>query len=98
MLRDVTAKKAAAIRSASENHATPREACQLFNAFLAAEAKMLKYAVDNSLWCGIPPQIIQNLKQSHAKTSEIRTKVCQVAAAFNQGVGKRAYHTPRLCN
>jgi len=87
MLRDATAKKAAAIRSASEQHAPPREACQLFNAFLAAEGKMLKYAVDNSLWCGIPPQIIQGLKQSHAKANEIRTKVCQAAAAPQRPAG-----------
>ena len=80
-LRDAAAKKASAIRSASEHHATPREACQLFNAFSAAEANLLKYAVDNSVWCGIPPQVIEGMKQSHAKTNEIRTKVCQVAAA-----------------
>jgi hypothetical protein len=80
-LRDDAAKKASAIRTASERHATPQEACQLFNAFSAAEAKMLKYAVDNSVWCGIPPQIVNGIKQSHARTTEIRTKVCQAAAA-----------------
>jgi hypothetical protein len=80
-LRDDAAKKASAIRTASARHANPREACQLFNAFSAAEAKMLKYATDNSVWCGIPPQIIDSIKQSHAKTNEIRVKVCQAAAA-----------------
>ena len=80
-LRDDAGKKAAAIRSASEHHAPPSEACQLFNAFFAAEGKMLKYAIDNSLWCGIPPQLIDGIKKSHAKTNEIRVKVCQAAAA-----------------
>ena len=80
-LRDDAAKKASAIQGASARHAEPREACQLFNAFSAAEAKMMKYAVDNSVWCGIPPQVIQNLKQAHAKTNEIRARVCQAAAA-----------------
>jgi hypothetical protein len=80
-LRDDAAKKASAIQSASARHATPHEACQLFNAFSAAEAKMLKYAVDNSVWCGIPPQVVNGIKQSHAKTNEIRTRVCQAAAA-----------------
>jgi hypothetical protein len=80
-LRDDAAKKASAIRNASSRHADPREACQLFTAFSAAEAKMLKYAVDNSVWCGIPPQIVNGIKQSHAKTNELRTRVCQVAAA-----------------
>ncbi|MGH6725338.1 MAG: hypothetical protein ACREB8_02175 [Pseudolabrys sp.] len=80
-LRDDAAKKAGAIQRASARHAEPREACQLFNAFSAAEGKMLKFAVDNSVWCGIPPQIIGTIKQQHAKTNEIRTRVCQVAAA-----------------
>jgi hypothetical protein len=42
---------------------------------------MLKYANENSVWCGIPPQVAENLKQAVAKVSEIRTKVCQAAAA-----------------
>jgi hypothetical protein len=83
-LRDDVTKKASAIRSASARHVTAREACQLFNVFSAAEAKMLKYAVDNSVWCGIPPQIIEGIKQSHAKTTDIRTRVCQAAAAPQQ--------------
>ena len=83
-LRDDAQKKAAAIRSANERHVTAREACQLFNVFSAAESKMLKYAVDNAVCCGIPPQIIEGIKQSHAKATEIRTRVCQAAAAPQQ--------------
>src|SRR6185312_15662372 len=80
-LRDDTEKKAAAIRAASERKASPHEACQLFNTLISAQSKMLKYANDNTVWCGIPPQIIASLKEAVGKTSEIRTKVCQVAAA-----------------
>ena len=80
-LRDTASKKAEAIRAASQRHAPPQEACGLFNAFSTAEAKMLKYATDNSVWCGIPPQIITQIKEQHAKTNEIRTKICQAAAA-----------------
>jgi len=80
-LRDDTEKKALAIRAAGERKAPPKEACQLFNAFVAAQSKMLKYATDNAAWCGIPNQIMANLKEGIAKTSEIRTKVCQAAAA-----------------
>ncbi len=42
---------------------------------------MLKYATDNTVWCGIPQQVIENLKQGITKISEVRTKVCQAAAA-----------------
>ena len=64
-----------------------REACKLFNAFSAAEAKMVKYTTDNAVWCGIPPNVIDNIKQSHVKTVEMRTKVCQAAAAPQRPAG-----------
>ncbi|HEY7998254.1 MAG TPA: hypothetical protein VIE87_05475 [Pseudolabrys sp.] len=80
-LRDAASQKASAIRTASARHASANEACALFNSFSAAEAKMIKYAEDNAVWCGMPPQVLVNIKKEHAKTSEIRTKVCQAAAA-----------------
>jgi len=86
-LRDDAGKKAAAIRTASARKAPAQEACGLFNAFSAAEAKMVKYAEDNSVWCGIPPQVIAGIKQQHVKTVEIRTKVCQAAAAQPRPAG-----------
>ena len=79
-LRDDAAKKANLIREASKRKAPPAEACKLFNAFSAAEEKMLKYAETNTVWCGVPPQIVTQLKQQHAKTTELRTRICQVAA------------------
>jgi hypothetical protein len=80
-LREDTEKKAVAIRAAGERKASPKEACQLFNAFVAAQSKMLKYATDNAAWCGIPNQVTASLKEGVAKASEVRTKVCQAAAA-----------------
>lgn len=80
-LRDAAQKRADAIRVASEQHkATPKEACALFNAFSAAEMKMIKFATDKAVSCGIPPDVLTNLKKGHARTSDIRTKVCQAAA------------------
>jgi len=78
-LRNDAAKKAEAIRAANARHAPAMEACKLFNSFSAAEEKMLKYAEGNTVWCGIPAQIVQQIKQSHAKTSELRTQVCEAA-------------------
>lgn len=80
-LRDETEKRGLAIRAASEHKAPPKEACALFTAFTAAEAKMLKYAVDNATWCGIPPQIVEGIKKGHARSNDLRNKVCQMAAA-----------------
>ena len=80
-LRDDAEKKAAAIKAANEHKVSPREACPLFGALLAAQTKMLKYTNDNGVWCGIPPQVAGQLKEAVAKVSEIRTRVCQAASA-----------------
>jgi hypothetical protein len=82
-LRTDVEKHGGKIKAAGERKEkpSPKEACGLFNAFTAAEAKMIKYAVGPGVACGIPAQVIDNMKQSHAKSSEIRARVCQVAAA-----------------
>jgi hypothetical protein len=80
-LRDIAAKKASEIHSASERHAPPSVACRLFNEFTAAEAKMIKYAEGNTVWCGIPAEVVTNIKAQHVKSTDIRNRVCQAAAA-----------------
>jgi hypothetical protein len=80
-LRDDAARKAQAIRAANEHKVNVKVACHLFNAFSAAEEKLIKYADANATWCGIPERIVKTMKQAHVKTNAIRTKVCQVAAA-----------------
>jgi hypothetical protein len=79
-LRDDAEKKAQAIRAASERKATPKEACSLFNALAAAEAKLVKFSIANATWCGIPPQAVEQMKTSHARTDQMRVRVCQMAA------------------
>jgi hypothetical protein len=80
-LRDDAEKKAAAIKAANERKAQPKEACQLFGALAASQTRMLKYANENSTWCGIPPQVVEQIKLGLSKVDEIRIKVCQAAAA-----------------
>lgn len=80
-LRNDAEKKAAAIKAAGERKASPKVACHLFNVFSAAEAKMVKYADENAVWCGIPKQVVDTMKKSHGRTAQMRTKICRVAAA-----------------
>jgi hypothetical protein len=81
-LRDDAQKRAGAIQAASQREPKPtvKQACGLFNSFSAAEAKLIKYAVENAASCGIPAQAITSMKQAHAKTTEMRTNVCRAAA------------------
>lgn len=53
----------------------------MFNAFSAAEMKMIKFATDNAVSCHIPLELLVTLKKSHARTTDIRTRVCEAAAA-----------------
>jgi hypothetical protein len=78
-LRKDTETKGKAIQVV-QHKATPQIACKLFNSYSAAEEKMLKYAEKNSTWCGIPGQVVASIKKGHARTLEIRTRVCRVAA------------------
>jgi len=79
-LRNDAEHKGQAVMAAQKRKASLSEACKLLTEFVAAEGKMLKYAKENASWCGIPPQVIQQISLGHAKTTEARTRVCKVAA------------------
>ena len=83
-LRDDAEIKAKAIQQASQRKASPVEACRLFNNFVAAETKMIKYAIANAKTCSIPAEVIQSMNKGHARSTEIRAKVCQAAARPQQ--------------
>jgi hypothetical protein len=79
-LRDDTEKKAKAVQAASKRKVSPPEACKLFNALVAAQDKLLKFTAANSAGCGIPPELVGQIKQAHVQTDQVRTKVCEAAA------------------
>ena len=82
-LRDDARKKAGFIEAAGkrENKPTAQEACKLFTNFSAAENKLIKYASENSVWCGIPQQVIEAMKSQQAKTVQVKAQACKAAAA-----------------
>ena len=79
-MRDATQKHATAIGAANDRKAPPQEACGLFRAFLASEAKMIKAVEENSTRCGIPPEVPKQMKIGHSKAAEVGKKVCEAAA------------------
>lgn len=79
-LRTDAEQKAAAIKAAAATKKQPA-VCQAFKTFAAAEAKVIKYVEDYGAECRIPPDALKAMKTNHAKTIEVRTKVCDVAAA-----------------
>ncbi len=79
-LRADAEKKAAAIKSAAATKRQP-VVCRAFRNFAAAEAKVVKFVEEHGKECQIPPDALKSMKENHAKTLEIRGKVCDVAAA-----------------
>jgi len=69
--RGVTLKKAMETKKA-----TREEACGLIKAYSVAEAKVVKFIVDNSKSCGIPPEAATAMKANHQRTIETQTKIC----------------------
>jgi hypothetical protein len=78
-LRQEAEKRGKLIKAASDRHATPDEACKLISNFGVAEVKMLKYVETHVAQCGIPPQVLDQLKTGHKNTENMQQKVCAVA-------------------
>ena len=80
-IREEVEKGAAGIRAASERKATREEVCPLFKAFTVKEAKLVSFLSTNQKLCGVPPNVVAQVKQNHAKTIQIRNTVCSAAPA-----------------
>ena len=78
--REEVGKHGKALQTAGQNKAPPEELCKLFKAFLAAESKMIKGLQDNSATCGVPPEVLKQVKEGHGKASDVGKKVCDAAA------------------
>jgi hypothetical protein len=84
-IREDVEKGAATIRAAGERKAAREEVCPLFKVFAAKEAKLVSFLATNQKLCGVPPNIITQVKQNHAKTIQIRNNVCSSAPAAAAG-------------
>ena len=71
--------------AAEEGPQTPQrevardEMCKIVQAYSAAEGKWLKFAEAGVASCGIPGEVVNQLKQVHARTEQARTD--RIAAA-----------------
>jgi hypothetical protein len=71
-------KRGVALKKAMEakNKPSREEACNMFKGYSAAEAKVVKFIVDNSKSCGIPPEAATAMKANHQRTMETQNKIC----------------------
>lgn len=75
-LSQETKKRADAVQAAMKAKADRKEVCTLMTSFVAAEATLIKFLVDNKTWCGVPDEAITNSKASHEKSVKFRTMAC----------------------
>ena len=83
-LREDAEKRGKMIKTASDRHAPPAEACKLIANFGQAELRMIKYVETHAAKCGIPPQISDQLKTGHKNTEKMEKQVCDVAQQAQQ--------------
>ena len=69
------------IKAASARKASREEVCPIFKSFAVKEAKMVTFLETNQKLCGVPPNIITQMKTNHAATIRIRNAVCSAAPA-----------------
>jgi hypothetical protein len=84
-LREEAEKRGKLIKAASDRHAPPAEACKLIGNFSQVEIKMVKYVETHQAKCGIPPQILDQLKNGHKGTEAMQQKVCAAAEQMAKG-------------
>jgi hypothetical protein len=79
-LRDETQKYGMAIQKANQRKGSVQDACKLFKSYLGAEVKFIKGIEEHGRTCGVPPDVLKQVKDSHAKASQIGKQVCDAAA------------------
>jgi hypothetical protein len=78
-MRAEAEKRAGVLQAGINKKKPPPELCQLFRNFSEAEEKVVHYAVANQAGCSIPPDAVAQMKKNHAKTVDVRDKVCNMA-------------------
>jgi hypothetical protein len=80
-LRSEVEKRGMAAKAASEKQAPREEMCKLVKAYGAAETKWIKFAETSMAKCGIPQEIVKQLKTVHARTADGEKKLCAAGPA-----------------
>ena len=85
--RDEVSKHGQALQAAGQKKVPAEELCKLFKAFLSVEDKMLKGLEEHSATCGVPPEVLKQVKAGHSKASQMSKQICDVAAQGSRQAG-----------
>jgi hypothetical protein len=74
--RSETEKRAKAAVAASKERPTRAQMCDLVAVYSTAELAWLNFAETNMTRCGIPAQVIAQIKSVHARTLDAKRRLC----------------------
>ncbi len=80
-LRAEVEKRGMAAKAGGEKRDAREEMCKLVTLYSEAEIKWVKFAETNASTCGIPNEIIAQLKAVHAKTANAQNNLCYAGPA-----------------
>jgi hypothetical protein len=80
-LREDVQKRGLAAKAAGQRKVSREEMCKHITAYSTAEQKWVKYTENNVQTCGIPSEVVQQLKQVHLNTEQTKEKICAPAPA-----------------
>lgn len=68
-------------KAVNDRKGSREEFCKAFTSLHNAQSKWVKYASDNAKGCGIPPDVITQLKAGATNLGKMKTNVCSGGAA-----------------
>jgi hypothetical protein len=80
-LRGEVEKKGSVAKAVSDRKGTRDEMCSAVSGIHAAQVTWVKYAKDNSSQCGIPPDILKQLRMGQDNLAKLRKNICSGGGA-----------------
>jgi hypothetical protein len=74
--REEVEKRGQAAKAGQEKHVTREEMCKLVTIYSSAEAKWIKFSESNVTKCGIPKEVVAQLKGVHVHTAQAQKALC----------------------
>jgi hypothetical protein len=95
-MREDVQKRGLAAKAASQRKASREEMCKHITDYSAAELKWVKYTEANVTKCGIPTEVVQQLKQVHSNTEQTKGRICAAGPSAGPPSLADALGTTRL--
>lgn len=83
-LRQAIERDGNIVKTSIQKKADRTIVCGNLKKFAVTEAKFVTFLTKNQQWCGVPPQIIDQLKKNHGHTLKLRGQACATGPAQAQ--------------